>query len=335
MSFDIRDVYSDLRSEMKATAAGAFIRNESDRGVLRMRGSDARDLLHRLSTTSIIGLADQRNVETLLTNEKGRVIDALLVIGEPGGLLLLTSPGKAGDVLNWMEKYTIMEDCTYEDLSSQYTQFTLDNLSPGHNDTLAGMLLPDSGCGTRQQLHGVDVTIHRYESAGGAGVRVVCAAEDAAQFWASCMAAHEPPVVGRHAYTLWRIERLLPAVGHELSERSNPLEAGADAAVDFRKGCFIGQEVIARLDSYDKVQRHPCRLRFTGDASSVRVGVDLLHEQANAGFVTTIAFDPQVDCYVGIGLVRNAHEAAGTVLTCEGLSVEVLSSPRHDGHNDQ
>ncbi|MBR9978501.1 MAG: hypothetical protein KFH87_10470 [Bacteroidetes bacterium] len=334
MALDIRNVYSDLRSEMKATATGAFIRNESDRGVVRMMGGDARDLLHRLSTASIAGLADGRNVETLLTNEKGRVIDALLVIGEPGGLLLLTSPGKAEEVRNWMEKYTIMEDCTYDDQSAQYVQFTIDNVSSGDSDSLSGMQLPDSGSGTRQQLHGVDVTIHRYESVGGGGARVLCAVEDATQFWASCMAGHGLPVVGRHAYTLWRIERLLPAVGHELGERSNPLEAGADAAIDFRKGCFIGQEVIARLDSYDKVQRHPCRLRFTADATSIGVGAELFHEKTNAGFVTTIAFDPHADCSVGIGLVRNAYEDAGTILTCEGLTVEILSSRRYKRDND-
>ena len=114
--------------------------------------------------------------------------------------------------------------------------------------------------------------------------------------------------VGDHAFALWRCDQLLPAVGNELGGWSNPLEAGAAAGVDFAKGCFIGQEVIARLENYEKVQRVPMRLRWTGDAPErIAPGVRLEADGKDAGFVTTHVFDPRIGAYRGIGLIRSAY----------------------------
>jgi len=320
------DTYTDIRTEMKATIAGAFLCNESDRGVLRMNGRDARDLLHRLSSARIDDLREGALRETLLTSEKGRVIDALLAARTADTLKLLTSPGRSAEVISWLEKFTIMEDCTYADVSSDYVQFSVYNLVPGWETCFSDIALPAPGMFNAVTLSGIEAELLHHASVTGAGLRILCRAEEAGRLWTQLTESRGLPAVGRQAFALWRIRNLIPAMGHELGDSTNPLEAGAEAAVDFRKGCFIGQEVIARLDSYDKVQRHPRRLLFGHDgATEIPVNTPLEHEGADAGFVTTAAFDPERGRMVGIGLVRQSFEAAGTRLRCGGTEAEVLA----------
>ena len=136
----------------------------------------------------------------------------------------------------------------------------------------------------------------------------------------------------RH-FKLWRIDQLVPAVGFELSLLANPLEAGASAAVDFEKGCYIGQEVIARLDSYDKVQRLPQRLlRLPGNDAEAGTGDVLFSEGKNAGFLTTIAFDPRDGQQRAIALLRHAFcDGAFTFSTSkEGAGPEFVLDIRDE-----
>ncbi|MBE0644983.1 MAG: hypothetical protein IH600_12945 [Bacteroidetes bacterium] len=327
MEFLPQDIYSDVNSEMKATTAGAFVCNETDRGLVRMDGKDARDLLHRLSTARIDNLQEGQLRETLLTNEKGRVIDALIAVRGTGALRLLTSAGRADAVIAWLEKFTIMEDCTYTNLSSGFAQFSIYNLPADGADPLPELILPGPGAFISTTLSGMDVDVLHHRSVCGAGVRIICRMEDAEKLWRHLVEDRELPAVGREAFALWRVAHLLPACGQELSEQANPLEAGAEMAVDFRKGCFIGQEVIARLDSYDKVQRHPRRLLFAeGVEQGIEPGTVLLHDGSDAGFVTTTVWDPSRERIVGMGLIRLAYETSGTLLTCGDAAVEVLAS---------
>jgi folate-binding protein YgfZ len=324
MAFVPQEIYTEISSELKAAIAGAFLCNESDRGVIHMKGNDARDLLHRLSSARIDDLKVGQLRETLLTSEKGRVIDVLLAAHGTDYLKLLTSSGRTLEVIAWLEKFTIMEDCEYENRSGSIAQFSIYNLSREGTSPFPDIELPEPGSFIAVRLFGINVEVLHHRSVTGAGIRILCRVEDAETLWLHLGKDAGLPFVGRHAHALWRVSQLLPAVGHELSDRANPLEAGAEAAVDFRKGCFIGQEVIARLDSYDKVQRHPRRLLFASTVPiEIAVGTELLHVDGNAGFVSTAVYDPIRERMVGIGLLRLAFESVGTKLRCVDIDVEV------------
>ena len=316
----------DILTQLSAARRGPFLHVENGRGLLRMRGRDARDLLHRLSSARIDNLATGEVRETLLTNEKGRVIDALLVTADDEGLLLLTSAGRTDEVRVWLEKYTIMEDCSYEDISGSALQISLYNIPAEQCDLPGDIPLPDAGSSRTAMFDGREALLLAHDSVTGAGVRLRVSPEDAESVLHFLTGTAGIPEIGDHAYDLWRIDGLVPAVGRELTDRSNPLEAGAEAAVDFRKGCFIGQEVIARLDSYDKVQRHPRRLRFHGFGPDDRPedAALLAADGADAGHVTTAAWHPAEAALLGIGLVRNAFAQAGTRLRCGAAEAEVL-----------
>ncbi|MDT8324184.1 MAG: hypothetical protein RRA94_08740 [Bacteroidota bacterium] len=321
--------HAQVISETKATATGAFLCMEADRAAVRVTGRDTLDLLNRLTTMKVDDLSVGSVRETLLTNEKGRVIDAALVAvpgadtpsgdtsgGDTSGadVLLLLSPGMAEEVIAWLEKYTIMEDCVYEDISASLTQFSIYNIGAGAPGDV--IPVPVAGSAAVFPLGESTVRVLHHRSVTGAGLRLLCAPEDARAVREYLVDHARIPLVGPEAFTLWRIDRLLPAVGHELSALTNPLEAGAAAAVDFEKGCYIGQEVIARLDSYDKVQRRPCRIRRTSFTDEYPLPGSVLYAgEKNAGFVTTLASDPRTGNDIGIALVRHAFAGGGTELS--------------------
>ena len=97
-----------------------------------------------------------------------------------------------------------------------------------------------------------------------------------------------------------------------MGEPYNPLEVGLIGAIDFTKGCYIGQEVIARLDSYDKVQRYLSVLRFSAGAAVI-VGTPLYQEGRQAGTVTSLYRTPAGHLR-GLGFVRTASAAPGAIL---------------------
>lgn len=308
--------HAQVIREVKATASGAFLCMEADRGCVRVIGRDTLDLLNRLTTMKVDTLTPGAVRETLLTNEKGRVIDAALVAVRDEDVLLLCSPGKAEEIITWLEKYTIMEDCVYEDISRTVAQCSLYQIDAG--GIPENVTVPEAGTSILLPLGETTVRVLHHRSVTGAGLRVLCAAEDAVAVCEYLVEHAHLPLVGPEAFTLWRIDTLVPAVGHELSGLANPLEAGAAGAVDFEKGCYIGQEVIARLDSYDKVQRAPRRIRRAAGSDRFPEPGTVLHAGGkNAGFLTTLMHDPRTGEERGIALIRHAFAAPGTELTMQ------------------
>ena len=132
-----------------------------------------------------------------------------------------------------------------------------------------------------------------------------------------------PARPGRDAVELARIEQGVPAFGAELSESYNPLEAGLQHMVSYTKGCYIGQEVIARLTTYDKVQKRLVRLTWPADAQ-VDAGTKLMLDGRQAGVVTSAIRDPRTGYGLGLGYVRKALSDPGARLTSEeGAQVDV------------
>ena len=136
---------------------------------------------------------------------------------------------------------------------------------------------------------------------------------------------HGAAPVGATAMDAARVNFGVPEYGPELGEPYNPLEAGLIGSVDFAKGCYIGQEVIARLDSYKKVQKYLVSLGFAD--ASVSPGDALLLDGQKVGEVTSVAPAPSDGVLKGLGYVKNAAATAGARLEVSGLgsgSAEIL-----------
>ena len=114
---------------------------------------------------------------------------------------------------------------------------------------------------------------------------IIVPKESATQIWQQLShesEKHDIPRIGRAAYDAFRISRGIPAFGAEISNAFNPYEAGLAHAISFTKGCYIGQEVIARLDTYEKVQRELVGLMFEELQNEVQTGARVAYESSTA-----------------------------------------------------
>ena len=314
-------VYSDVAAEYRAITEAAGLHDSSHAGRLAATGDDALDLLNRLSTNGIVNLSPGQGAPTILTTDRGRILDLLGVVNTGDYVLLITSPGCQQAVMDWLDKYTIMEDLTVEDVSAETAQFSL--CGPGAADALASSLsLPEEAplveglepyAALPVTVGGHSLLVINRPLGGLPAFDLVMDAAHGADVWEILLASGIPPV-GQEAFDAALVRWGIPRHGREMSDAYNPLEAGLIGSVDFAKGCYIGQEVIARLDTYQKVQRYLARLSFSEDAV-VEEGAGLEQDGLRVGQVTSLATVPSTGQVAGLGYVRTARANPGQVLT--------------------
>ena len=321
-------------AEFRAATARAAVYPD-DAGRLRLTGADARDLLNRLSTNLVDPNSDAGEVAvTVLTSDRGRIVDLVYVIHCGDHQLLLTSPGQQQIVIDFLDKYTIMEDLEVADVTDRTAMLTLtgpdaaeilsqtNQYSPDLRDALVVELPTDSDDPQRPPTYHI----------------LTSNPDDAPRIAEALKTAGASPVSASIAETL-RIAQGRPAHGSEMSDTYNPLEVGLIGAVDFHKGCYIGQEVIARLDTYQKVQKYLVTLSFDADPShaSDLPGARLLNDDGAAmGLVTSSTVIPGADGagVIGLGYVRTAAVQIGGTLrvttdreTDRGVTARITGQP--------
>ena len=289
--------------------------HHTDYGCLKATGEDALDLLNRLSTNKVDHLEPGHWAPTVLTTDRGRIVDLLWVVHAGDNVLLITSPGQQQPVIEWLDKYTIMEDLEVEDVSRSTAVVALAGVGA---DAVLGQAEdePDYLPGRVYQAATVSVggveaiTVSR--PLGGLACRLLILPEDASAAATSALAEAGAVTADADQWETLRVLNGSPAFGSEMGEPYNPLEAGLIGAIDFTKGCYIGQEVIARLDSYDRVQKYLAVLRFS-DGADATVGASLAHEGRTAGTVTSLYRTPGGELR-GLGYVRTAAASPGQTL---------------------
>lgn len=291
-------------------------------GCLKIQGNDSLDFLHRLTTNDLLSLTPGSVGETILTTEKGKIIDVVLLLVRPGDNLLLTSAGSTQRVKEWLNKFIVMDDVIVEDVSSEYAQLKIFGDVPG-NVIRQELNLHYDGSLRKWHTHmlrDLDFIFASHQSVTAPGWLVIARTSEENQiaYALSEMMNTDLFIVSQDAFDLWRIENGYPRVGFELTEKVHPLESGAERAVSFTKGCYIGQEVIARLDTYQKVQRHLRGVIFEEDhVEEIPGGTSFTVGRDDAGFLTSFVYHPDMKKYIGLGLIRLTYEHPGERLEIE------------------
>jgi folate-binding protein YgfZ len=315
---------TSLQEQYRALTAGAALIERSHFGRLCVRGEDALDLLDRLSTNALADLTEGQGAPTVLTSSKGRIIDLLFVLREHDALLVLTGPQNRAKVADWIDFYTIVEDVVTEDVTEDTAMLSI--AGPSASALIERAAGPSAGetalyRSVRVAFGDADATLIRTDFVELPGYDLVVSKGDAAALREALLGGGAVPV-GPEALEAVRVERGVPASGNELTEAYNPLEAGLKQFISFTKGCYVGQEVVARLDTYDKVQKRLVGMTW---ASEAMPGPDarLLLDGKQVGVVTTAVRSPRSQGSIGLGYVRKAHAAPGTALTLELRDGEV------------
>ena len=316
-------VYSTVREEYRAATEGVGVADRSHLGRLKVNGEDAIDLLNRLSTNKLDDLQVDEIQGTALTTNKGRIIDLLYALRQDDHLLVITAPETGRRVAEWIDFYTFIEDVEVEDVSDETTMLSL--LGADAARAFPQLAELPAYASTTVTIGDVGAIALRTDFIRGFACDIIVSARDRAALWDALTDAGAAPV-GRSALELLRIERGMAGYGKELCEDYNPLEAGLIGFISFNKGCYIGQEVVARLNTYDKVQRRLVRLSLSDDAPELPS--DLLLDGRKVGALTSAVPTLEGDAFIGLGYVRKAHAEPGVQLYTQDNSVlSVLPSP--------
>ncbi len=244
--------------------AGAGFWRADGTGVLWLGGDDRLAFLQRLTTNRLTDLAPGHGRSTVLLTDAGRVVDWLACHhGDDGTALVTSHPAAAPAVAAHLARYVLRDRVRITDASGQVVVVRL--FGRGATDA-AAMLLPgaaDAPAGAFLRRGADEATTwglrHTAPWPADGWDIVVPAGAARPDVADACRAAGLAPGDAAAEASL-RIALGVPAFGAEIDGSANPLELGLTDLIDFAKGCYVGQEIVARLDSYDKVQRRLVRL---------------------------------------------------------------------------
>lgn len=314
--------------EYTALTSGAGYAELPARTLLEVSGRDAASFLHSFTTGDIKNLPVGRRCEAFVTSPPGKTLGHVLIFRGEKSFLLSTTPGQASPLIGHLGRYVISEDVEFRDLTSERATLLLagpqaaEVLAKSTGESVPAELLTWQSVA----LAGQPLAIARVEYVAAPSFFLFVPTSDAAVLCkklqsAGAIACSEAVVDSA------RIEAGVPLFGRDITDDNLPQEIGRDAkAISFTKGCYLGQETIARIDALGHVNRVLVRVRFVSDTMP-SAGTSLASDGKDVGHVTSIAWSPQLHAPLAFALVRRAHAKAGTELSSPVGSAVVVSLP--------
>jgi tRNA-modifying protein YgfZ len=315
-------IADSLAAGYRALTEGCGLVDRSERGKLALTGPEAKAFLHGQVTNDIEGLEPGRGCYAAFLTHKGKMLGDLRVLDIGDELLLDTERATLQELFNMIRRYKLGSDV---ELHKRTVEMGLLSLIGPDARRVAGArsLSGAEHANARAEIGGTPVVL----VATDAGVDVFCAAGDTAAVRATLEAAGAIPVEEAVAEIV-RVERGRPRYGFELNDGVIPQEAGLnERAVSFTKGCYVGQETVARLFYRGKPNRHLRGLRLSAPAApgdAVRLGEKEVGRVGTA--VVSPAFGP-----IALAIVRREAAPGETVAVGDaGLTAEVVELPFED-----
>jgi folate-binding protein YgfZ len=250
----------DARAEFQTLLSGCGLYDLSGRAKIAVTGGDRVRWLNGMATNNIRDLAPGHGVYAFLLNAQGRIQADLYVFQRGESLLVDTEQQQREKVLQLFDHYIIADDVEIADISDKLTALGLTGSESRHVLERAGIAVPDlaslelcspkcdCACGCLQ------CTLLRGDDSAGTSYQIWLAPDTLKSTWDALVAAGATPV-GADALELWRISFSIPKFGVDIRERDLPQETGQTRALNFTKGCYLGQEIVERIRSRGAVHR--------------------------------------------------------------------------------
>ncbi|CAN5529182.1 folate-binding protein YgfZ [soil metagenome] len=295
--------------------------DRSSWSVIEVHGNDRFDLLNRLTTNDLSSMPVGSGKQTVILTVKARIIDVVTVCSVQDRALLIASPEMAPRIQQWLRTYTIMDDVRTKDVSE--STGLIEIMGPRASDVVAELTgtnpasLPLSHT-VDAQIGTNDVRIVRMPSVMETSYWIIGPRPVTETVRATLEDSSEAiPMIMESEMAYMRVRNGMGEQGHEWTEAYNPLEAGMLHLTSFTKGCYIGQEVIARLDSYNKVKQ---RVMGFVSEGSMEEGQEVLVDGAVVGSITTVVPSMRSGT-IGLGYIRGeqAHPEATVQVHKDGV----------------
>ena len=330
-------VMTELRSEYEAVREkGAGLIDLSSRGRIRVGGKEAVMFLNGLITNDMKTLEQNQWMPAAFPNVQGRLIAAVRVVrlsDEDGAIRFLidTEAETHTQVLKAIERFTMAGDFKVTDISDKTAMFSVqgkDALSIG-SKVLGDQIAHLERNGEMETAWSeTTLTAMRTSHTAEDGFDVLIDRNDANSLSEAFIAAGVE-VIGAETFEILRIEAGIGRFGRDMDETNVITEANLDDAVSFTKGCYIGQEIIARIKYRGHVAKKLTGLEMDNGSPVAAGAVIRTAEAKDIGRITSVTFSPKLNKLVALGYVRYEYLAGGTAVVVgdEQVNARVTELP--------
>lgn len=322
--------FGDARAEFQALLSGCGLYDLSWRAKIAVTGGDRVRWLNGMVSNNVRDLAPGHGVYAFLLNAQGHIQADLYVFQRGDSLLVDTERGQRDKILQLFDRYIISDDVEISDISDKLTALGLSGPESRNVLERAGITVPDlaplelcvpkcdCACDCLQCI------LVRGDDPAGGSYQIWLAPDKLKATWDVLVAAGAR-AVGAVALELRRISFGIPQFGVDIRERDLPQETGQTRALNFTKGCYLGQEIVERVRSRGAVHR-----QFTGfavEGTLPEPGAKILADEKEVGEITSSAILPLPggDRPVALGYLR--REAAGKDLRAGTTKLKAAALP--------
>jgi folate-binding protein YgfZ len=320
--------FGDLTAEFQALVSGSGVHDLSLRAKISLTGGDRVRWLNGMVTNNIRDLESGRGVYAFLLNPQGHVLGDMYAYNRGESLLVDTDQSQVEKILAVFDKYIIMDDVEVANVSGQLT--TIGIAGPKSAEVLrrAGFelreLKPLQFVATTWQQMGV--TLVRGDNPCVESFELWLSPGDREKVYQALVKASARPVE-TSALELLRIAAGIPRYGVDIRERDLPQETEQEHALNFSKGCYVGQEIVERIRSRGQVRRKFIGLEFSGSLAAP--GSKIQVEGKEVGEITSAASLPLAngERRVALGYIRREVATPGKQVEAGGIAATVANLP--------
>jgi folate-binding protein YgfZ len=316
-----------LDHDYRALTDEAGVVDFSHRTRIEVLGEDRASFLHNLSTNDVKKLQPGRGCEAFFLDARGHIRAYGVLICRPTSIVVETVGGQNGPLIQHLDRYLIREKVELVDRTDAWGELFLGG-AKCHD--LLGQLAPatvleEAPASVELELAGHAVTLASVQMTAASGYLLFCA-RPAQPAVAQALIAKGAIWCEPASFEAARIEAGVPLYGVDMTDQNLPQEVARDElAISFKKGCYLGQETVARIDALGHVNKKLVRLRFAG-AEVPPPGAELRVDDKVVGQVTSAAFVPRIGASLALGYLRRGYDTPGTKLTSDWGQAVVAGS---------
>lgn len=276
---------------------------ESERGLIKVSGKEAVQFLNGLITNDVAKLEENAQMSAAFPNAQGRLLAVIKVLRRDNAFLFETDASTHEKVFNNLFRFTYAGDFFVEDVTKNYRVFEVYGLN-SELQNLAGV--------TFKSDHGANYFV----------------ASNSAEDFKNQLIDQNVVEISDDLYEILRIENGEPLYGVDMDETTIVPELADPQLISYNKGCYIGQEIIARIYFRGHVAKQLTGLIFEDERTEIKPGDEIKSlEGKNAGKITSVTFSPKLEKNIALAYVRYDYLAEGTELKVNDFTAKVKTLP--------
>jgi folate-binding protein YgfZ len=326
-------VFSEVREEFGALLSSCGVYDAGFRARISLKGGDRVRWMNGMVTNNIRDLAAGHGVYAFLLNPQGRILGDMNVYNEGETLTVETDRSQMEKILATFDHYIIMDDVEVRDISQSWTALGVAGPKARAVLSAAGIKVPEL---QPLQMHAasctcdcdcVQCTVVRGEDEKHESYEIWLDAESVFKTWQALISAGATPA-GSEALEMRRIAAGVPLYGVDIRERDLPQETEQMRALNFSKGCYVGQEIVERIRSRGNVHRTFTGFLIQGPAE-VASGAKIVAGEKEVGEITSVAHLNIRSCEqtVALGYIRREVGEPGREVTIDAAHATVAKLP--------